>query len=214
MPEATTRADNTLDAQQTDNDGPSSPLQLLKAVKEVQERRIAVWREYEDAFDTFLSQSASSVSAPVNGSQNDAPPPHIEGEESGRCAGCSTTTVPLSERLLAQIMQITTQALIECGHRLRAIQTELAHSITPQLATLVDSIQSKENTLLRTIVSRDQLRKTTIKPVDTPTETQTDHQAIQTIAALDTEVQATRAEITELMQEIYAESLELQLADG
>ena len=202
---------------------PSTPLEMLKAVKEVQERRISVWREYDDAFDTFLnSDTAASNSAsngPVNGSLNNAhasdrhraePTSEAAGQ---RCAGCSTSTVPLSADLLAQILQITTQALIECGHRLRAIQTELAHSEAPALAQLVDRIQTKENALLRNVVQRDQLRKTTLRPTEDE-EARDDEAAKHTIAQLDASVKTTRAEIAELMQEVYAESVELQLAQG
>lgn len=227
MPEATTPLINghtqLNDTSNTDAAaGPSStPLELLKAVKEVQERRVAVWREYDDAFDTFLdpSSSSSTTSGPVNGSQNTAShPSHTSDESSGRgCAGCSTSTVPLSEDLLAQIMQITTQALIECGHRLRMIQTELAHSTSPELARLVDRIQAKENALLRAVVGRDQLRKTTLKPgAEAESEVQRDDagEAEERIRELDEGVKEIRAEIGELMQEVYAESVELQLADG
>ncbi|EST05866.2 hypothetical protein PSEUBRA_004914 [Kalmanozyma brasiliensis GHG001] len=214
MPEPTPRTD-AAELIASGDETPSSPLELLKAVKEVQERRIAVWHEYDDAFDTFLSHVPSSPSDPINGSQNDAPSaPHDANEEStGRCAGCSTTTVPLSDRLLAQIMQITTQGLIECGHRLRAIQTELAHSNAPQLAPLVDAIQNRENTVLRKVVERDQLRKTTLKPEDGQVERDED-EARERIKALDEEVKLVRTEIAELMQEVYAESVELQLAEG
>jgi len=202
--------------------GPSStPLELLKAVKEVQERRVAVWREYDDAFDTFLdpsSSSSSTTAGPVNGSQNTASHPHPTTDENlGRgCAGCSTSTIPLTEDLLAQIMQITTQALIECGHRLRTIQTELAHSTSPELARLVDQIQAKENALLRAVVGRDQLRKTTLKPAEAEGGLERDDagEAEERIREMDEDVKEIRAEIGELMQEIYAESVELQLAEG
>uniref|UniRef100_V5E6H1 Uncharacterized protein n=2 Tax=Kalmanozyma brasiliensis (strain GHG001) TaxID=1365824 RepID=V5E6H1_KALBG len=110
-------------------------------------------------------------------------------------------------------MQITTQGLIECGHRLRAIQTELAHSNAPQLAPLVDAIQNRENTVLRKVVERDQLRKTTLKPEDGQVERDED-EARERIKALDEEVKLVRTEIAELMQEVYAESVELQLAEG
>ncbi len=115
---------------------------------------------------------------------------------------------------------ITTQALIECGHRLRTVQTELAHSTTPELASLVDRIQARENALLRSVVARDQLRKSTLKPVQTQSEveaggTETDEeQAKEKIQELDAQVKETRGEIAELMQEVYAESVELQLAEG
>ncbi|SJX66123.1 uncharacterized protein SRS1_13557 [Sporisorium reilianum f. sp. reilianum] len=207
----------------TESAGASTPLELLKAVKEVQERRISVWREYDDAFDTFLHPTApSSAQAPVNGSQNNAHP-HSTAETSasehdssnGRgCAGCSSTTVPLSADLLAQILQITTQALIECGHRLRTIQTELAHSAAPSLATLVDRIQTKENALLRSVVQRDQLRKTTLMPTEGGAERDDSGEAAERIAQLDETVKEIRVEIAELMQEVYAESVELQLAEG
>lgn len=201
----------------------STPLELLKAVKEVQERRISVWREYDDAFDTFLNPSSPSSAGPVNGSLNtDSHPTHTAEVESettpngnGRgCSGCSTTTVPLSEDLLAQILQITTQALIECGHRLRAIQTELSHSTSPNLATLADKIQTKENAFLRSVVQRDQLRKTTLMPSQEASDGERDEaEAKERIAELNNQVKETRGEIQELMQEVYAESLELQLAE-
>lgn len=213
MPEPTTFKDHS-DSPLTNSNGvtASTPLELLKAVKEVQERRVAVWREYDDAFDTFLSPSSSS-SLPVNGSQHN-PDPVSYAETSGRgCAGCSTTTIPLSEDLLAQIMQITTQALIECSHRLRIIQTELNHSSAPHLARLVDAVQLKENALLRNVVQRDQLRKTTLRPALGEVE-RDDEEARGRIAQLDGEVKSVRGEIAELMQEVYAEGVELQLADG
>ncbi len=214
MPEPTSRTDqhNSSSTPSSNGESASTPLELLKAVKEVQERRVAVWREYDDAFDTFLSPSSSS-SLPVNGSQNN-PDPIPTSDSSGRgCAGCSTTTIPLSEDLLAQIMQITTQALIECSHRLRSIQTELDHSSAPHLARLVDAVQTKENALLRSVVQRDQLRKTTLKPAAGEVE-RDDEEAKSRIAQLDGDVKSVRGEIAELMQEVYAESVELQLADG
>ena len=51
----------------------STPLELLRAVKEVQERRISVWHEYDDAFETFLRPSTAVHAAPINGSQNNVP---------------------------------------------------------------------------------------------------------------------------------------------
>lgn len=257
MPEATPAyTENPVNGDTTTG---STPLELLKAVKEVQERRISVWREYDDAFDTFLNPSASSSSSssnpngPVNGSLNNAShdshhasnshsspsanpnrniddSPDAEQEQSAgqRCAGCSTSTIPFSEDLLAQILQITTQALIECGHRLRSIQTELSHTTSPGLATLVDQIQSKENALLRSVVHRDQLRKITLKPSSATTTTTSaaaaaetvsenaerdEEAAKQEIAQLDAKVTQIRADIAELMQDVYAESLELQLAE-
>ncbi|CDR99838.1 uncharacterized protein SPSC_01782 [Sporisorium scitamineum] len=205
-----------------ENAAASTPLKLLKAVKEVQERRISVWREYDDAFDTFLNPTdSSSPQAPVNSSQNNhshstANPPASEPDTStGRgCAGCSSSTIPLSADLLAQILQITTQALIECGHRLRTIQTELVHSDSSNLAHLVDRIQTKENALLRSVVQRDQLRKTMLKPNEDEVERDDDEEASERIAQFDETVKEIRTEIAELMQEVYAESLELQLTDG
>ncbi|GAC98697.1 protein transporter [Pseudozyma hubeiensis SY62] len=206
MPEAVSTAETATDGE------PSTPLSLLRAVTEVQERRISIWREYDDAFDQFLDpaqSSSTSAPAPVNGSQNND---SSSTTTNGRgCAGCSTTTVPLSSRLLAQILQLTTQALIECGHRLRAIQTELSHSTHPELATLVDRIQSKENALLRNVVQRDQLRKTIYKP-DSPNDLDRDNNDSQTetLAQLETTIDEIRSDITELMQDVYAESLDLQ----
>ena len=191
----------------------STPLDLLKAVKEVQERRVSVWREYDDAFDTFLypPSSASTVPPPINGPQNNADHNPSETESAGRgCSACSSTTIPLSEDLLAQILQITTQALIECGHRLRTIQTELSHSSSPNLANLVDCIQSQENALLRSVVQRDQLRKTLIKPMEGESVRDDADEAKAKIAELQATVKSIRDEIGELMQDVYAESLELQ----
>lgn len=204
----------------------STPLELLKAVKEVQERRIAVWREYDDAFHSFLHPPTSPSTGPVNGSLNNLDADTLAGAESGSgsgsgrgCAGCSRSAIPLTEDLLAQIVQLTTQALIECAHRLRSIQTELAHSNMPNLAALVDRIQTKENTLLRTVVHRDQLRKTSLKPVSAQDQTDIDtsnddqDETRKRIAAFDESIHQTRAELAELVQEVYAETLELQLAE-
>ncbi|SPO32287.1 uncharacterized protein UTRI_02844 [Ustilago trichophora] len=229
MPEATSSGTIVANGHSnTENDTvAATPLDLLKAVKEVQERRVAVWREYDDAFDTFLHpSSASATNGPVNGSLNntDTHPSHPSSSDEGdtanastngqRCAGCSTSTVPLSEDLLAQILQITTQALIECGHRLRSIQTELAHSTATGLAGLVDKIQTKENELLRNVVQRDQLRKTTLRPTAQSEEERDEAEANGRIEEYDGKVQQVRGEIAELMQEVYAESIELQLAQA
>lgn len=194
----------------------STPLELLRAVKEVQERRISVWHEYDDAFETFLRPSTAVHAAPINGSQNNVPLATASETDfsSGRgCAGCSSTTLPLSEDLLAQILQITTQALIECGHRLRTIQTELAHSSSPELANLVDQIQAKENALLRNVVQRDQLRKTTFKPSTQQVDRADDLQQADVkvkISQFDATIDEIRSDIAQLIQEVYAESLELQ----
>lgn len=200
-----------------DSEAPSTPLELLKAVKEVQERRISVWREYDDAFSTYLNPSSSIDNGPVNGSQNGSSASNADGQTATGigCAGCSTSPIPLSEDLLAQILQITTQALIECSHRVRAIQTELAHSTVPDLAGLVDRIQGKENALLRKVVERDQLRKTTLKPQGRENGAhRVEAGAQERIKELDRDVQAIRAEVGELMQEVYAELAELQVADA
>ncbi|SNX83491.1 uncharacterized protein MEPE_02198 [Melanopsichium pennsylvanicum] len=224
MPEATSTDIN--DTNHVDNATASTPLELLKAVKEVQERRIAIWREYDDAFNTFLDPSSSSSSSsflsntkPVNGSLN-IPFSSSSSSQSvshswsiqdqtvenngPRCVDCSNTTVPISENLLVQILQITTQALIECGHRLRTIQTELNHSSAPKLGLLVDKIQINENKLLRCIVHRDQLRKLTLN------SDQHQHEK-STITQLDQQVNLFRQQLSELIQDVYAESVELQL---
>lgn len=203
MPEPVPTAETATDGE------PSTPLSLLRAVTEVQERRISIWREYDDAFDQFLDPAHStSPPAPVNGSQNNDSSTTTNGRG---CAGCSTTTVPLSSRLLAQILQLTTQALIECGHRLRAIQTELSHSSHPELATLVDRIQTKENALLRNVVQRDQLRKTLYKP-ESPNDLDRDNDDshTETLTQLEASIVEIRNDIAELMQDVYAESLDLQ----
>lgn len=187
MPEATSTAELV----------ESTPLELLKAVKEVQERRVALWREYDDAFSIFLS--------PTNGAAT-ADPVIENGTSTGRgCAAdaahsSATGAAPISEDLLTQILQITTQGLIECSHRLRSIQLELRHSPLPHLAILTDSIQTHENTLLRSIVQRDQLRRSAAQSeVDTTPD----------IDRLQTEIQETRTALGELMQEVAAETADL-----
>lgn len=174
----------------------STPLELLKAVREVQERRVALWREYEDAFTIFLAPRSNAVSSSAVTTAS---------VENGSNRGCAADTMgqlgtPISEDLLAQILQITTQGLIECSHRLRSIQLELRHTTSPNLAALIDSIQTHENTLLRSIVHRDQLRRSSAQnPVDTSAD----------VDRLYTTIQATRSALNELMQEVAAETADL-----
>ncbi|PWZ01522.1 hypothetical protein BCV70DRAFT_198954 [Testicularia cyperi] len=236
----------------------STPLELLRAVKEVQERRVAVWKEYEDAFELFLHPPSSIASGPVNGSQNgvlinddiagsssirvesngaegdgaehnhsasastsasvsaSTSDPRETGRGCGACASTSSAQAApgISSDLMSQILQITTQALIECSHRLRSIQTELQHSSVSHLAHIVDAIQSEENSLLRSTVARDQLRQQSSASSSSSSSSSSisDSQAMEKIAELQQDIHHARAEIASLMQDVYAESLELAAA--
>ncbi|KAN0065424.1 hypothetical protein ACQY0O_001260 [Thecaphora frezii] len=192
---------------------PTTALHLLKSFKECQERRVAHWHEYDDAFSTYLSQP--SPSAPLSGDTLPSPPPlqdqsAMDGAASRTLHSCSQAAHAAGERIaitddmLQEILHLVTQGLLECSHRARAIQTELAlpHIDQPRLAALVDRIQNHENQLLRTTVQRDQLRKLALSQ-------QRDYN--HDVEQLQRTITELRNEIVQEMQEVAAEMAELDV---
>ncbi|EPQ30768.1 uncharacterized protein PFL1_01669 [Pseudozyma flocculosa PF-1] len=208
-------------------DEPTTALHLLRSFKECQERRVAHWHEYNDAFSTYLSQppppvttatagQAASTSAASSDAANLTSPSSADQQRAARTPhSCSHAAaahdaegaqsggrIAISDDMLQEILHLVTQGLLECSHRARAIQTELAlpHIDKPQLAALVGRIQAKENDLLRATVERDQLRKVALSQ-------QRDFN--DKIASLDARIASFRDDIAQEMQEVAAEMAEL-----
>lgn len=143
----------------SDGEG-NTVLELLRAFRECQTRRVSHWTEYDEAW-------------------------------------ASSSTI--EDGMMAQILRLVTEGLIECSHRARAIQTELNH-LNPHLATLVSNIQDTENKILRTTVERDQLvRSASLQ----------DRDFSGTIQQKNNELNQLRATVAEHMQEISAEMADL-----
>lgn len=196
--------------------GPSTALEALQAFKEAQERRVAHWQEYDEAMrhyddSTPRLQQASSNDA---GEIRTGPTPSSEaastsGQGQGRGRGCGHGSsshydegpLPISDELMAKILSLVTSGLLDCSHTVRTVETELRTALSrSDLADLVGKVQALENTVLRSIVERDQnKRRARLEARDLDAD----------IQASEATVRQTRQEIAEVMTEINAEMAEL-----
>ncbi|PWN23452.1 hypothetical protein BCV69DRAFT_119924 [Microstroma glucosiphilum] len=156
-----------------------------------------------------------------------------------------STPLPLSDpALLARIISLVTSGLLDCAHETRTIALELgspssaaegtAASPTPpssnaaasapfeprpDLARTIGKIQDLENSVLRKIVRRDQLRRGWVAPPAAGEDATTDSAASQgkeeeeaEVKELDADIERLRKEdIAELMTEVRGEMADLQL---
>lgn len=160
-----------------------------------------------------------------------------------------STPLPLSDPgLLARIISLVTSGLLDCAHETRTIALELSSPTSsaegaaaassssvptatatapasapfdprPDLARTIGRIQDLENTVLRKIVRRDQLRRGWVAPSAVGEDVTTDSTASHSkeeeeaeVQELDAEIERLRKEeIAELMTEVRGEMADLQL---
>ncbi|UZJ57159.1 hypothetical protein CBS101457_006479 [Exobasidium rhododendri] len=191
----------------TQEAGPSSIQDAVKAFKDAQEQRVNHWKEYDEAMALYQQQSRSTLASttsnqtPSNGNLGAAAAAAAAaGESSGHY---HAEVVPLTDDVFVKILALVTSGLLDSSHIVRAIETELRTRFNQRLlADLVGHIQDLENAVLRSIVRRDQSIRTA------NVEGRNIHDS--DIQQENLAVQNHRQEIQELMAEINAEMAEMQ----
>lgn len=194
--------------------GPSTPREALDEFKKVQSRRVAHWKEYDEALEHYertnvaaddaqqhahqqLTGSSSGAAASTHRcgvSAHDAQPP-------GRSDHYHTVELPMTDSIFAKIVSLVTSGLLDCSHCVRAIETELRTQLGREdLASLVGKVQDIENRVLRTIVQRDQNRR--IGKVE-------GRDMSESIAQANSDISSLRRDIQDSMEEINAEIADL-----
>ncbi|PWN32185.1 uncharacterized protein FA14DRAFT_182097 [Meira miltonrushii] len=157
--------------------GPQSALEALKAFKEVQERRIAHWKEYDEALEHYertnlnaeTRDDADEEEETTSTSQTQQVP-HRCGPQPGSHSSNGTSAshndhyhsvaLPMTDEIFSKILSLVTSGLLDCSHSARTIETELRTALQrPDLARMVGQVQDHENSVLRKIVERDQTKR-------------------------------------------------------
>lgn len=182
--------------------GPSSVREALDEFKEVQSRRVAHWKEYEEAMAhyerTDLPQYGKEAQSDDKAHRCGAPP-----SSDGRPASdhYRSAALPMTDAILSKVMSLVTSGLLDCSHCVRTIETELRGNLrSSQLADLVGNVQDQENKVLRTIVQRDQNKR--IGKLEGRDMSEDIQQANEEVIVL-------RRGIQDLMSEINAELADL-----
>jgi hypothetical protein len=180
----------------TQEAGPSSVRDAVKAFKDAQEQRVNHWKEYDEAVALY-HQQPRSIS--TNGSSILTTAAATAAAESGHY---HTDPLPITDDVFVKILALVTSGLLDSSHSVRAIETELRTRFNqPLLADLIGKIQDLENAVLRSIVQRDRtIRKANVEGRDI-------HDG--DIQQKNLTIQNCRQEIQELMTEVNAEVAEM-----
>lgn len=210
---------------------PKDLLSILRTFVETQERRVNLWKEYDEVMEGHLkalideknngpSQEGAVASDPsttnINGSQTgasaDASHPHSHS------AHADSPGLPLSDpSLLTRVIGLVTSGLLDCAHETRTIALELASPTTcttprEDLSRLVGQVQDGENEVLRKVVRRDQLRR--MASIDNTDEQDEAGDSSEEVEKLRVEIeQVRRGKIQELLGELRAEMTDLELGE-
>lgn len=219
-------------------------LDALRAVEALQERRVAVWHEYDDAMNAFFAAPPApnhfNTASPLpngethNTSTSEAIPngsaPHscAEAAAQGQGHGHGVSLAP-DAGTISEITRIVASGLLESGHELRAIQTQLRLPVDPapegperssldhldrgfgrpDLAQVLEQIQSSENALLRITVERDQRRRT--EHLASGQDPASLHPPPTWFSDAQANIRSIREDVHEAMQELAAEKAEVAL---
>lgn len=199
-------------------------LEAIKAVEALQERRVALWNEYDEAMDAFFASPPSAPPAPQGA-------PIEANGHSHSCAHAGPARLAPDQGTISEITRIVASGLLEAGHELRAVQTQLSlpsadqpgppspeHASTsesgfgrPDMARILDQIQTGENALLRVVVARDQRRRT--EHLEQGHDPALLHPPPTWYAEAQLQIRSLRAEVQEAMVELAAEKAELSLSE-
>ncbi|PWN30016.1 hypothetical protein BDZ90DRAFT_229053 [Jaminaea rosea] len=216
---------------------PKDLLSVLKTFMATQDRRVSLWKEYEEAMEGHLKAKQEQKERGVDLNEDEAAAPTTNGHHAnGDHAPVSgeghyaTTTVPLSsDNLISRIVSLVTTGLLDCAHETRSLSLELRHNESfarPDLARMVDGVQEAENEVLRKVVKRDQVRRVLVTQGDEearkvlagPTNGQDEvggpgegNSVEEGIASLTAGIEELRkGRIAELLVEVRAEMTDLQ----
>ena len=180
----------------TQEAGPSSVLDAVKAFKDAQEQRVNHWREYDEALALYQSSSQQTPPLASRGA-------HVDGANPGG-SHYRSEPLPMTDDIFAKVLSLVTSGLLDSSHSVRAVETELRSRFKQErLASLVGQVQDAENAVLRCIVQRDQeWRRADVQGRD--------HSGGS--GQQDAAVQTHRQQIQDLMDEINAEVAEMDEA--
>jgi hypothetical protein len=179
--------------------GPPTVFEAVKAFKDAQEQRVNHWKEYDEAIALYQKGSTT------NAEDTDTTPSNEIRKASGSSSAehYRTEPIPMTDEIFTKILSLVTSGLLDSSHCVRAVETELRSRFNQAtLADYVGKVQDLENIVLRTIVERDQTRRSAMvegRDVDE-----------DSLRQKDQSIQANRQEIQDLMAEINAEVAELQ----
>lgn len=189
---------------------PTDVLTILRTFMDTQQRRVNLWKEYEDAMEAHLSSRETLPD------QEEQTPQGTQGHYASEAVSLQDPT------LMTRIISLVTSGLLDCSHETRTIALQLnddgsdsesegqrQSTYRPDMARLIGKIQDTENEVLRCIVKRDTIRRTA-KGEERELSAQ-EQEEVQESTRL---VQRLREEkVQELVDEIRAEMTDLQ-ADG
>lgn len=178
---------------------PTECLPILQTFMETQQRRVNLWKEYNEAMEGHLSSRESL-------------PSHEEQQQQQQDSHYTSDRVSLQDSdLMTRILGLVTSGLLDCSHESRTIALQLNENENPgagQMASLVNRIQDTENVILRQIVKRDTIRRTAKSE-----GRQLTSQEEEEVKGLTQEVKQLREEkVQEYVDEIRAEMTDLQAA--
>lgn len=185
-----------------ESSGPSSVFEAIKAFKDAQEQRVNHWKEYDEAialYQTSTNADAASTSPLNNGSAATT----TNGARLTESNHYRTEALPMTDEIFTKILSLVTSGLLDSSHCVRAVETELRTRFNQvTIANYIGQVQDLENKVLRSIVERDQSKRTAMvegRDIDD-----------ESLRQKDKNVTVYRQEIQELMAEINAEVAELQ----
>lgn len=195
---------------------PTDTLSILKTFMETQERRVNLWKEYEEAMEGHLTSREELPSEEAAAAASTATHSHDHGHYDS-----TGTRVSLQDSdLMTRIISLVTSGLLDCSHETRTIATQLSSNddgdgdgaaaarLRPDLARLIGKIQDTENAVLRAIVKRDTIRRTAKGE-----ERELTAQEQQEVQELTAQVKTLRDEkIQEYVDDIRAEMTDLQIS--
>ncbi|CAO1621008.1 unnamed protein product [Sympodiomycopsis kandeliae] len=137
---------------------PKSLLTILETFMETQERRVNLWKEYQEAMEGHLNHS--EVPPPASNVDSE----HYNSDENHK--------VSLQDsNLMTRIISLVTSGLLDCSHETRTIALQLKdHSesestdqedkaLSLRLSGIINKVQDTENEILKAIVRRDTIRR-------------------------------------------------------
>lgn len=192
----------------------------MNQIKEVQERRVAHWKEYDEALEhyerTNLNVIESEEVAPGNEEEIESsvhsqqishrcgpqPTSHLtNGSSTAHNDHYHSVALPMTDAIFSKILALVTSGLLDCSHSVRAIETELRTALQrPDLARMVGHVQDDENKVLRNTVERDQNKRLAKMEGRDLTDV---------IGQSNEQIKQARERIQESMEEISAEMAEL-----
>jgi len=176
--------------------------------QEVQERRVAHWKEYDEALEHYerTNLNVENNNTPEEDEESTSQTQQIQHRCGPQTNSHSSNhyhsvELPMTDAVFSKILALVTSGLLDCSHSARAIETELKTALQrTDLARLVGQVQDQENIVLRKVVERDQNKR--IAKIE-------GRDLNDVIQQSNQQINQARERIQEKMEDIAAEMAEL-----